>query len=197
MSLADYTGLKNSISKWLHRADLDPVIPDFIRLLEARCNRNLRVRQMEKRVTEAVASGTAALPADWLEFSQAPYSGARLDHWSRDAFDQAYGLSDYGNYYTIIGNSMYLGTGQTGGSLRYDYYAKIPPLSEANATNWLLLDAPDVYLYGALLEAEPYLKNDGRIAVWQGFLQVALTDLQGADDRARFSGGTLSIGLAQ
>ena len=46
------------------------------------------------------------------------------------------------------------------------YYEKLVPLSSAN-TNSILQEAPNIYLFGALLQAEPYLKNDSRIATWQ------------------------------
>ena len=45
------------------------------------------------------------------------------------------------------------------------YRANIPPLA-SNGANWLLTLAPDLYLYGALLESAPYIKEDGRIQTW-------------------------------
>lgn len=198
MDLNDYTGLQASIAQWLHRADLTAAIPDFIRLAEARFNRNLRVRQMVKRATVDFAQNYADLPVDWLEFVSSPMSdNDQYNYRTTSEFDRAYYNTDYGRYFTIIGNQIYVGwDGASPLSLRYDYYAKIPALSADNATNWLLEDGPDAYLYGALLEAEPYLKNDARIATWQGFLQVALTDIQTSADKARFSGAPLTIGRA-
>jgi hypothetical protein len=64
------------------------------------------------------------------------------------------------------------------------YYAKIPSLSDSNTSNWLLAYAPDLYLYGALVEAEPYLKNDERIAVWGELYLRVIADIEVADERA-------------
>jgi hypothetical protein len=42
------------------------------------------------------------------------------------------------------------------------YYERLAPLSSANQTNWLTQNAPNVMLYGTLLQAMPFLKNDQR-----------------------------------
>ena len=47
------------------------------------------------------------------------------------------------------------------------YYEEVQPLDETNQTNWFTLYAPQAMLYGSLLQAMPYLKNDERIPMWQ------------------------------
>ncbi|MGB6105643.1 MAG: hypothetical protein WBF88_17510 [Pusillimonas sp.] len=185
----DYTGLKASISRWLHRSDLVNVVPDLIMLAEVRFNRNLRVRQMEKSETLVLTDGAASLPADWIEFVGSPMDGDRpLQFVPRDKWQN---YRQYGCYYTIMGSQIYVSDGPT--SITADYYAKMPSLSDQAATNWLLADGPDAYLYGALLESAPYIKDDPRVETWRGLLQVALTDLQAASDRAKYSGGSLVV----
>jgi hypothetical protein len=64
-------------------------------------------------------------------------------------------------------------------------------LSTSNTTNWLLTSNPDIYLYGALLQAAPYLQDDARIQTWATLYERALNDSQTADDRGASSGGAL------
>lgn len=73
------------------------------------------------------------------------------------------------------------------------YYKTFEGLSDSNTTNWVILNAPDVYLYGALLQAEPFLQNDQRIPVWERGLRQALSDLQSQDDKDRYSGSELRV----
>lgn len=47
------------------------------------------------------------------------------------------------------------------------YYERAQPLDSSNQTNWFTQYAPQAMLYGSLLQAMPFLKNDGRIAVWK------------------------------
>jgi hypothetical protein len=71
------------------------------------------------------------------------------------------------------------------------YYSKLAKLSNSNTTNWLLTKAPDVYLYGSLLQAAPYLQDDARIQVWAGLYKAGIEELQIADERGATSGGVL------
>lgn len=184
-----YTDLQAQIALWQHRSDLTSVIPSFIALCETRLNRNLRVRQMETSLSQQVSSKTVPTPPDWLEFIGQPrLDGIPLDFVTRDEYRRLQERSQSTTYYTISGANLLLApTIADPITLDFDYYAKIPALSDAATSNWLLTDGFDLYLYGSLVESEPYLKNDARVETWRGFLQVALTDIQAASDKAKFS----------
>jgi hypothetical protein len=47
------------------------------------------------------------------------------------------------------------------------YYERVQPLDSSNQTNWFTQYAPQAMLYGSLLQAMPFLKNDERIGMWQ------------------------------
>ena len=73
------------------------------------------------------------------------------------------------------------------------FYKKISSLSPTNTTETMLTENPDIYLYGALLEAEPFIMNDERVPLWmQGFSQ-AVADLQEQDNKDRHSGSALRV----
>jgi hypothetical protein len=72
------------------------------------------------------------------------------------------------------------------------YYSKLSKLSASVSSNWLLSASPDIYLYGSLLQAAPYLQDDARIPVWSNLYDRALTDVQTADDRGSTSGGAMA-----
>lgn len=61
------------------------------------------------------------------------------------------------------------------------YYQLPELLDSAHQTNWLTEYAPNLLLYGALLEATPFLKNDERITTWQNFYQSAANALNQED----------------
>ena len=60
----------------------------------------------------------------------------------------------------------------------------------------MITNAPDVYLYGSLLEAEPFIMNDGRTALWQNQFETAINAIQDADERDRHSGSALRVTTA-
>lgn len=64
------------------------------------------------------------------------------------------------------------------------YYERLQPLDSSNQSNWFTNYAPQALLYGTLLQAMPFLKNDDRVPLWQGMYQQAM-DVLVAEDRLR------------
>lgn len=201
MALTTYDELKTSLADWLNRSDLTSVIPDFIRLAEAQMERQLRTRQMIVRATASFAAGAeyGTVPDDFLEAKAVKLDTnpvTSLTFQTIDALDQlsntTYLSSGKPLYFTVVGNQFRL-LPIPDGAYTADlvYYAKLTKLSSTVATNWLLTQAPDVYLYGSLLQAAPYLQDDARISVWSSLYMAGLDQLQVADDRGSTSGGAL------
>jgi len=61
------------------------------------------------------------------------------------------------------------------------YYERVQPLDATNQTNWFTEYAPQALLYGSLLQAMPFLKNDPRIAMWQQQYNDIMTALMNED----------------
>lgn len=63
----------------------------------------------------------------------------------------------------------------------FNCYMQPPLLDDTNQSNFWSNYTPNALLYGALLEAEPFLKDDPRIQVWQGLWQQEIQTLEGQD----------------
>jgi hypothetical protein len=195
MALDTFAGLKSTIADYLNRDDLTSIIPSFISIAEAKFNRKLRVRQMIKRANASIETAFFAYPADWLqakEFQLNTNPIVRLGFVTEAQGDdlKAGRFTAAGKplYYTITGSQLeFIPSPDTTYSAELTYYAKIPALSDSNTSNWLLAYAPDLYLYGALMEASPYLKDDERLAVWGQLYVGSLGDIEVADQRASVS----------
>lgn len=61
------------------------------------------------------------------------------------------------------------------------YYERNQPLDSTNQTNWFTIYAPQALLYGSLLQAMPFLKNDDRIPMWQAQYQAIMQTLKSED----------------
>ena len=66
------------------------------------------------------------------------------------------------------------------------YYQRVQPLDSSNQTNWFTEYAPQALLYGSLLQAMPFLKNDNRVQLWQTMYQQAMEILV-AEDKLRLA----------
>lgn len=203
MAIQTYSDLRSTVADWLNRSDLTAVVPSFITLAEAGFNKDerLRVSQNMVRATAQISKQYEALPADYLEMSNVAILGVqpygKLDFVSLqqiDGYRDTYVTNGVPKMYTVYGNQMEF-LPKPGGTYTCEmiYYAKIPALSDTNTTNWLLTKHPDIYLYGALVQAAPYLKDDERIPTWMSLLEKGLDALQVGDDRALYSGSAVRM----
>ena len=199
MALSTYNELKTSIGDWLNRSDLTSVIPDFISLAEAQIERTLRTRNMVVRATASFSAEYGAVPADFLETKSIKLTNTNpptpLSFMTVDALDAEatkHTGSGRPKFFGVVGNQFRLvPTPDTTYVTELTYFAKLTKLSNSVQTNWLLSSSPDVYLYGARLQAAPYLQDDARIQTWATLYERGLNDLKIADDRGATSGGAL------
>lgn len=64
------------------------------------------------------------------------------------------------------------------------YYERAQPLDSSNQTNWFTVYAPQALLYGSLLQAMPFLKNDDRIPMWEAQYKQIM-DVLKTEDKLR------------
>lgn len=202
MSISTYSDLKTAVSDWLNRDDLAAVVPTFISLAEADISRRLKHWRMEMRSTAPFASRFTALPVDWNSTVSLSLNIDGRDQPIRlasvaDIADQR-STSSVGSgrpeLYAITGGQIELFPAPAiSYSAELVYLASVPALTTAAPTNWLLTLSPDLYLYGALVQSAPYLKDDQRAPIWAGLYQSALDGLNASSDEQRYSGTGLRL----
>lgn len=209
-TITDYATLQSAVIEYLARdqdTQLIARVPSFIQMSEAKFNRTLFVRQMEQRSTYLIDASTSepefiALPLDFqsmrrirlkdvagkptLEF----LSGVQLE----EVRLRGGNVAGCPRYFTIFEDEIELvPTPDQNYLLEMIYRKNIPALSTANVANWLLRLAPDIYLYGALLESAPYIQQDGRIQTWGLGFSTALDDLNRLGLTSTFNAGPMTV----
>jgi hypothetical protein len=173
---------------------LNDSIPDFIALAEVKLNNRLRVRQMRTSFSVTPTQPFITLPGNYQEAIKLTYGTTPLDFLSENLATPDMNQNCDVTQYTIAGNQIWLlGVIDSTSKFIMSYYAAIEALSTSNTSNWLLEDAPNIYLYASLIEAEPFIKNDQRLAVWVQMLQSALDDIESNDDSGQHSGSSLTM----
>lgn len=200
MAITTYAELKTAVADWLDRSDLAAKTDDFIDLAEASMNRDLRIREMEASVTFSLTTGThdysidtnipglleirsvslATTPESTLSYFP-PHVLKKL--WEVDANGVVRGYSLSGDNFRVApapdaSNSV---------NCTVEYFKEIVPLDATNTQNDMLLDHPDIYLYGALLHAAPYLLEDARVPMWQAMYDKAVASALEGDKRGQHS----------
>jgi hypothetical protein len=201
MSITNYSDLQSTIASYLARTDLTAQIPDFIQLAETRLRRDLRIRQMLKVVTTTTTAndGTVELPSDFLQMRDLHINTNPIQtieyispsNFYRNTWSTSTGLP---RQYTILAQEFQFAPApDTNYTLQMMYYAAPPYLSSTNPSNAFLANCPDLLLYGALGEAEPYLMNDARLATWAQMYDRGLAALTVSDDQGEYSGSPIAI----
>jgi hypothetical protein len=208
MAISTYTELQTAAANWLARDNLTSRIPEFITLCEAKLNRTLFVPQMETRSTTTCDTSDTepefiSLPTDFQTMRRVRLSGVtgkpRLSFMTQTQLDDyrysTDNVSGQPVYFAIMGSEMELApTPNENFTLEMVYRKNIPAMA-SNATNWLLTLAPDIYLYGTLLEAMPYIKDDGRVSLWATGFATAIDQLNNLGFRQSFDSGPTTISL--
>jgi hypothetical protein len=200
MAITNYSELKSAIADWLDRTDLTDSIPNFIALTEARHKRDFKLRRLETRVTANTVADQEyySLPDNYIAMRNIQLNTdpkTSLEYLTPEQMDRVYAGSMKGKpkAYSIMVNDIQLRPTPDGVyQIELLYYKHVNPLSDSNATNEILDNHPDIYLYGALVEAEPYLQNDKRIQTWASFYDRAKKDIIDSNERDRHSGVALT-----
>jgi len=197
-----FTTLQQDVRRYLERGTTyasDPVvfeqIPRLINLAERRIARELKIQGFINIVSGTLQAGVAVYdkPDRWrdtvsINIGTGANNNTRkvlfsrayeymLSYWpDRTATAQPIFYSDYDYSHWLISP-----TPDAAYPFEVLYYELPPLLDDVVQTNWLSEYAPQLLLYGTLLEATPFLKNDERIPVWQNMYDRAAAMLNGED----------------
>lgn len=194
-----YDSLVENVSSYLERTDTATLekIPLFIMLAEQIIASEIKFLGNLTVNTAFMVNGTAIIPkpARWhktvsmnilVAGGKQPvflrkYEYLR-EYWpdaTKTGVPQFYADYDYTHW-------LVAPTPDAAYSFEVLYYQRLQPLDSSNQTNWLTEYAPQALLYGALLQAMPFLKNDDRIPMWQAQYK-AIMDTLTAEDKLRLA----------
>lgn len=197
-----FATLKQDVQRYLERgASLatDPVvfeqIPRLINLAERRIARELKVQGFINVVTSNLVVGQSVYekPDRWrdvvsINIGTGASNATRTFLFGRDyEYCRSYWPNEaetaqpvfYADY--DYNHWLLAPTPDDTYPMEVLYYELPPLLDDTTQTNWLTEYAPQLLLYGTLLEATPFLKNDERIATWQQYYDRAAAMLNGED----------------
>jgi len=193
VALSSYAELQASIASWCNRTDLTTQIVDFITLAESQIRRDVRCRAMQTLATGTLTGETLAQPTRYLEAERFLVNSAEQNFVAPGVYAQ---LQDYNSQelkYTHIGTDIYVLQGASGDTYSLLYWQGFAPFSASSDTNWLLANAPEVYLSAGIMQAGVYLQDDAMMAKFAAMYQAAVASLKAQERAAQYSGSRLEI----
>ena len=197
-----FTTLQSDVQGYLERGsslatdpDVFAQIPRLINLAERRIATEMKLEGFKQVVTFSMANNQSIYnkPARWKRTVSMRYA-LTSDGETRQPLNPR----SYDFLRTYWPNSTETGAPEYYADYDFDHWVFAPTpndayvaeliyyempefLSDSVQTNWLTDHAPQLLLYATLLEATPYLKDDGRIGVWQTFYDRAAATFTAED----------------
>lgn len=205
MAVTTWTELKAAVAGFLNRTDLTTAIADdFIPLAEAELKR--RIRRMTGSTTIYISAATLTGPTDLAEpislrldtssptqdvplklCSPAMLAEVRARNSDVTGRPTHYAFYDEQLQFAPVPDQSYDGI--------LVYYQQFTSLGSGTATNTVLSEAPDAYLYGALLQSALYLEHDERMAVWRERFDAAIQQMNEVAERESYAGSVTDVRL--
>jgi len=193
-SVMTYSSLVDDIQQYLERDDAQTIaqIPRFIMLAEQviasqiKFLGNLTVNESNMVASQAVIDK----PARWhktvsmnvtVSGKRYPVLLRKYEYLREYAPDPA--VTGVPAYYADYDYTHWIVAPTPTAAYAFEvlYYERVQPLDSTNQTNWFTIYAPQALLYGSLLQAMPYLKNDERMGMWQQQYDLIITTLKNED----------------
>lgn len=199
MSFSNATNLKTALADWLARSDLTSYLDDFLTLAEGYFNRNLRHWKMEEIADLTPTDNVYTLPTDYLEYIRVVEKASirrELRFVTPQAAEQQYPDRTAGLAcdFTITGGEL-IAYPLSANDIELTYYQKIPTLV-SNSSNWLLVEAPGLYLNAAKLMALQFI-NEMDTPRFQGvstLVRMHIDDLNQQSEMALYHKAGYRIG---
>jgi hypothetical protein len=189
-----YDSLVDDVSTYLERTDEATLIkiPQFIMLAEQVIAADIKFlgNLVVVESTMVIGEPVIAKPARWRKTvsMNVTVAGERFpvllrkyeylrEYWPQSA------LTDVPKFYCDYDFTHWLVAPTPAAAYSYEalYYERVQPLDSSNQSNWFTEYAPQALLYGTLLQAMPFLKNDERMPMWQAQYQQIISALQTED----------------
>ena len=162
----NYAELQANVIAYLHNTSITSRVPTFIAIAEALLFRELDIKELQVSTVLTTTGEYADLPVDFGSLSKISVDSGgvvtALDYYTApDVYVSP--INTPAHYTFEQGRLRIIGAG-TGQQATLLYTPRIEPLSDTNTTNWLLDNAPDLYLYASALEGAKYVRDDQQAA---------------------------------
>lgn len=201
-AIATYGDLLTEIRDLMDDADYSQqAIDRALRKAEAEFNRSLRTPEMEAQAFVDVTAERSPLPADFLQLRALYQVGTDLrviGSMSPATADALHGsLSGNPTGYVIEGDLLRVTpVGDT--KLQILYYQAIPPLTEAQPSNWLLRQHPDLYIAGVMYHLARRERDSDGMAQAAQEVTTLLDAVRQSSNRARWGAAPITpMGIRQ
>ncbi len=187
MTIASFSALRTEIASWLNRTDLTTAqLSQFVSLAESDIRNDLEVRQKELTSTGTMVADGFTPPSGYLHVRTLIVDDIPSRFLPPEEF-QVKVNSNTAGYYTTAGNEILVSEGN-GATYDLRYIGGITALSADGDSNWVLSNAPEIYLWAGCKYGSVFLQNVGAATGFESVYQAAVAKLNALERQAKYSG---------
>lgn len=191
MALSTYTELKAAVADLINRTDLTSQIVDAVTLCESSLQTKCKLLEAETASTVTITNGSGTLPTGFVSARSVYWDGSpdrELRYVTPDVYDflRANDSGD-GYYYTLTGSTIKT-TPMGSGSIVITGAIRFTVLSGSNATNTILTNFPDAYLYGSAMHACILTEDDAKAQKFGLLFNAACDRINQNNDDRKYAG---------
>lgn len=198
MAITNFSTLKSALSEWSDRTDVsDDALSLCVQMSTDLFNDGseqipaLRVREMEIVANLTPVSGVCALPNDYGQYRRVVETASprrSLEYVVPDAAEWIYAdrIAGLAANFTIIGSSLYTFP-LASNAIELTYYQRIPDLSDAAPTNWLITKKPSLYLHAGLFNLAMLVRDAELQQRSAGMVMSLISGMSGSDELANYA----------
>ena len=178
----NYATLQTDVASYLHRTDLTAFLPGFVERAEAFLFRELPIKDLTTKVAGTTTGEYFTLPSDLGSISKVTVtigsSEVALDYMAQPV---SYSTT-YPEFYSFDNGQGRI-WGASGQAYTLYYTPNIAALSGSNTSNWLLVNAQDLYFYAVALEAARFIRNQVEIAGISAMIPTLMESVKSYSNR--------------
>lgn len=193
------SGLKTSIEERMDREYSSDELADFIYLCERELERVLTVPYREASVPISIAAQANNLPADFKAVARITLSGdpkSTIQQVSPEVLDSNNTWKSPGKpqAFAIVAGELWVAPVPDGVyPAMLVYEQKLTALTESRPSNWLMDRHPDVYFYGALVQAADHVGDTARVGTYRAAFDNAVAQVNEEGRRYRFNASPVRL----
>lgn len=194
-----FSELKTKVTDWMNRTDLDSVVGDFINLAIHKTEREANFNCMMKIETGTITTDLIPAPTNYQQVKSLMTTvNSQQIYMNKLTYPALLASYPYGS--TSTGSPEAFAYKPSASTLvirpypdtSYDYelvyWATTQDLTADSDTNWWLLNAWELIMYGALTEACNYISDDERMVMWKQRYTETLSEFIRNEQDEEFSG---------
>jgi hypothetical protein len=188
MSIANFADLRTQIASWLNRTDLTTAqLSLFVATAESDIRNDVETRESELLATGTMLGDGFLAPTGYLSTRTLVVDGHFYSYLTPEQYAAKVDAESTERYYTVNGDAFSV-IGGDGLDYELLYLGEVTALVADGDSNWILANAPTIYLWAGCKYGAVFLRDPGGATGYDTLYKEAVSRLNMREREAKYAG---------